>query len=122
MKPAEETKKVPLFEGNTGKQVTISAMLDDKTESELIQFLRDNSDIFAWSAEDLRGVDKSIFEHILDVNKKHPPVKQKLMKISEERKQVAKEKVQRLLDTGVIRPVKYPTWLSNVVLVKKKND
>ena len=26
-----------------------------------------------------------------------------------------------MLDTGVIRPVKYPTWLSNVVLVKKKN-
>ena len=26
-----------------------------------------------------------------------------------------------MLDAGVIRPVKYPTWLSNVVLVKKKN-
>ena len=26
-----------------------------------------------------------------------------------------------MLDVGVIRPVKYPTWLSNVVLVKKKN-
>ena len=29
----EETKKVPLFEGNTSKQVIISAMLDEKTES-----------------------------------------------------------------------------------------
>ena len=39
----------------------------------------------------------------------------------EERKQVAKVEVQRFLDAGVIRPVKYPTWLSNVILVKKKN-
>jgi hypothetical protein len=39
----------------------------------------------------------------------------------EERKQAAKAEVQRLLDAGVICPVKYPTWLSNVVLVKKKN-
>jgi len=72
-KPAEETKKVPLFEGNTSKQVIISAMLDGKTKPDLIHFLRDNSDIFAWSVDDLRGVDRSIIEHILDVDKNHPP-------------------------------------------------
>ena len=42
--------------------------------------------------------------------------------MSEERKQIAKVEVQRLLDAGVIYPVKYPTWLSNVMLVKKKNS
>jgi len=41
--------------------------------------------------------------------------------MSEERKQVAKAKVQCLLDAGVIHPVKYPTWLSNVMLVQNKN-
>jgi len=71
-KPVEETKKVPLFEGNTSKQVIISAMLDGKTKPDLIHFLRDNSDIFAWSVDDLRGVDRSIIEHILDVDKNHP--------------------------------------------------
>ena len=72
VKPVEQTKKVNLFDGNTSKQVIISAMLDEKTESELISFLRDNNDIFAWSAKDLRGVDRSIIEHILDINKNHP--------------------------------------------------
>ena len=71
-KPAEETKKVPLFEGNTSKQVITSAMLDGKTEAGLIHFLRDNNDIFTWFTEDLRGVDRSIIEHILDVDKNHP--------------------------------------------------
>ena len=71
-KPAEETKKVPLYEGNTSNQVIISAMLDGKTEAGLIHFLRDNNDIFTWSTEDLRGVDRSIIEHILDVDKNHP--------------------------------------------------
>ena len=46
-KPTEETKKLPLFKGNTSKQVIISAMLDGKTEAELIHFLRDNNNIFA---------------------------------------------------------------------------
>ena len=46
-------------------------MLDGKTKAELIHFLRDNNDIFAWSAEDLRGVDMSIIQHTLDIDKKH---------------------------------------------------
>jgi hypothetical protein len=83
--------------------------------------LHENNDIFAWTAEDLCEVDISHIEHNLDVNKNYPSVKQKLHKMSDERKQVAKVEVQCLLDAGVIRPVKYLTWLSNVVLVKKKN-
>jgi ribonuclease HI len=39
----------------------------------------------------------------------------------EEKVQAAKAEVQRLLDTSFIREVTYPEWLSNVVMVKKKN-
>ena len=35
--------------------------------------------------------------------------------------QIAKE-VQKLLATGFIKPIQYPHWLSNIVLVKKKNE
>jgi hypothetical protein len=41
-------------------------------------------------------------EHILNINKNQPPIKQKLHKMPKERKQVAKAKVQRLLDARVI--------------------
>jgi hypothetical protein len=36
--------------------------------------------------------------------------------------QVTKAEVQRLLDVGFIREVAYPKWLSNIVMVKKKNE
>jgi hypothetical protein len=39
--------------------------------------------------------------------------------MSEERIDAAKVEVQRLLDAGVIVPIQYPEWLSNVVMVKK---
>ena len=39
----------------------------------------------------------------------------------EDRILAVKAEVQRLLDTNVIREVKYSEWLSNVVLVPKKN-
>jgi hypothetical protein len=71
-KLAEETKTVTLFEGNKSKQVIISALLDPKTEAELIQFLHDNNDIFTWSAEDLRGVDRSVIEYVLDAKARLP--------------------------------------------------
>jgi hypothetical protein len=41
--------------------------------------------------------------------------------MSNKRAEAAKAKVQRLLDAGAIRPVQYPEWLANVVMVKKKN-
>jgi hypothetical protein len=47
--------------------------------------------------------------------------KQKLRKLSEDRIQAAKAKVQRLLDAKVIREVQFMTWLANIVMVKKKN-
>jgi hypothetical protein len=39
----------------------------------------------------------------------------------EEKVEAAKDEVQRLLDAGFIREVKYSKWLANMVVVRKKN-
>jgi hypothetical protein len=49
------------------------------------------------------------------------PKKQRQRNMSKDRILAAKAEVQRLLDTKVIREVKYSDWLANVVLVPKKN-
>jgi hypothetical protein len=41
--------------------------------------------------------------------------------MSEEKIEAAKAKMQRLLDAGFIREVRYPQWLANIVMVCKKN-
>jgi hypothetical protein len=40
--------------------------------------------------------------------------------VAEEKVKAVKAKVQRLLGAGFIREVKYPRWLANVVMVRKK--
>jgi hypothetical protein len=40
----------------------------------------------------------------------------------DEKVTTAKSEVQRLLDVGFICEVQYPSWLVNVVMVKKKNS
>jgi hypothetical protein len=49
------------------------------------------------------------------------PKKQKLRKLLEEKIEVAKAKMQWLLDAGFIREVRNLQWLANIVMVNKKN-
>jgi hypothetical protein len=55
------------------------------------------------------------------VNPSAIPRKQKLCKMSDEKVATTKAEVERLLDAGFICKVHYPSWLANVVMVKKKN-
>jgi len=103
------------------RQVTISAALEPEEECKLLEFLNKNKDVFAWSANDLRGVSRDIIEHKLDIDPKIKPKKQKFRKMSDDKVAAVKAEVQRLLDAKVIGEVKYPTWLANTVPVKKKN-
>jgi hypothetical protein len=101
---------------------TIGAHLSPEEENELILFLNNNKDVFAWSAKDLQGVDRDIIEHTLKTNEKITQKKQKLIKMSEEKVKAVEAEVQRLQDAKVIREVLYPVWLANTVPVKKKNE
>jgi hypothetical protein len=49
------------------------------------------------------------------------PRKQRLRKMSEDKAEGAWNEVKRLLSAGVIREVKYPEWLANIILVSKAN-
>jgi hypothetical protein len=87
----------------------------------LIRFLFNNKDVFAWSANDLCGVNRDVIEHSLNVDPSFRPRKQRLRKMSDDKPEGARNEVKRLLSAGVIREVKYPEWLANTVMVKKAN-
>ena len=57
------------------QQVTISAALEPEEERELLEFLNKKKDVFAWSANDLRGVSRDIIEHKLAIDPKIKPKK-----------------------------------------------
>ena len=76
MSTTEHTKKVPLCEDVPDRMVIIGKELEQHEEARLIQFLRNNQDVFAWSSSDLRGVSPEVIEHTLTVNPKAKPVKQ----------------------------------------------
>jgi len=78
-----------------------------------------NTDLFAWSATDLPGVDPQVASHKLSIYKDARYVSQKKWKLGDERWLAAKTKVDKLFNAGFTEETHYTTWLSNVVLVKK---
>ena len=86
-----------------------------------MDFLRENRDIFAWSPKDMPGVPRKFAEHSLHVRPDAKPVKQGLCRFAEEKRKAIGEEIARLLAVGFIMEVFHPDWLSNPVLVLKKN-
>jgi hypothetical protein len=63
LKYQEETKSVPLENAVLDRKVTIGGNLSKEEEAELIETLAKNKDNFAWSASDLKGVNRDIIQH-----------------------------------------------------------
>ncbi|KAM1385788.1 hypothetical protein ACFX2I_032055 [Malus domestica] len=64
-----------------------------------------NTKVFAWSYEDMPGISPDIICHRLSIDPKTKPA--------------MKAEVEKLKGIGFIHEVNYPTWVANVVLVKK---
>lgn len=77
--------------------------------------------MFAWSHKDMPGIDPTIVCHKLAIYKNAKLVKQKKRCFNQEMYDTINNKVEKLLRAGFIREVDYPSWISNVVLVKKVN-
>jgi hypothetical protein len=87
----------------------------------LVDFLRANADIFAWSPSYMPGIPREVAEHFLDILHHSRVVQQWLRHFDEERRQAIGAELRKLLEARFIKEVFHPTWLANPVLVKKKN-
>ena len=119
VKPSEELDTIELEDGHPEKTTKIGANLPPKMKEYLVQFLKNNKDVFTWSHEDMPGINPSIISHKLNVNPSLRPVKQKRRVFAPERNNAIMEEVDKLLTANFIREVFYPDWLANVVMVKK---
>ena len=99
----------------------IGSKLPQREKEELIKFLKQNIDVFAWSTDEAPRVDPKFICHHLNVNplvvlKKQPP-----RHPSKEHAGAVREEVAKLKQAGATEEVFYPEWLANMVVVKKKS-
>ena len=88
-------------------------------KEELLALLKKNVDLFAWTVVDMPRTDSKFMSHYLATFSGVRPIAQQRRKMSPNRALEVQKQV--LLDTRFIWEVMYPTWLSNIVIVKKSN-
>ena len=80
----EVTEAINLRIKEERKKVKIEATLSPVARKELINLLREYSDVFAWSYQDMPGLDTDIVVHRLPLREECAPVKQKLRRVKPE--------------------------------------
>ncbi|MCI41489.1 gag-pol polyprotein, partial [Trifolium medium] len=87
-----------------------------------MKILKENVDLFAWKPSDMPGINESVITHKLSISPNIKPIAQRKRKIGEGRRAAITEEVAKLKEAEFIEEIKYPSWLANVVMVKKANE
>ena len=118
----EETEVVNLVdEGKNEKPVKIGVNFLEDMKLELIALLKEFREIFAWSYQDMLGLDTEIVMHRIPVKLKCPPVQQALRRMKSKIILKIKKDVEKQLKAGFLTTITYLDWVANIVLVPKKD-
>ena len=108
---------------NDGKEreklVKISKSFSEEERRKPVALLREYKDVFAWSYQEMAGLSLSLITHKLKVDPNAKPMKQPSRKYHLDAKENIKLEVQKLLKEGFIKEIECPSWLANIVPVKK---
>ena len=117
---AEELPSFPLRD-DPSRCIQIGSLLSEEEQGRLLTFLHHNVDIFAWAASDMTGIPSEVIVYKLNIDPNFKPIRQKKRSFAPERQKAIDEEVAKLLTAGFIREAHYPSWLANVVMIKKSN-
>ena len=80
----EEIKIINLGEEGEEKQVKIDTTMTEEMQEQLHTLLQEFMDVFAWSYQDMPGLDLDIVQLKLPLKPECPPIKQKLRRMKPE--------------------------------------
>ena len=102
------------------KMVKLSKTLPPQVKAKHISFLSSFTDLFAWDYSDLKSYDTNITQHIITIKPKQNLFHQKLRRINPKFLPSIEKEVNRLYKAGIIVPIRFSAWISNLVPVRKK--
>uniref|UniRef100_A0A2N9IZB2 Uncharacterized protein n=1 Tax=Fagus sylvatica TaxID=28930 RepID=A0A2N9IZB2_FAGSY len=118
----EELEIVNLADkGEEPREVKIGTRCAAEQKEALIALLREFHEIFAWSYQDMPGLDTDIVVHKIPLKPECKPVKQALRRMKPEVILKIKEEVEKQLKAGFLSTVTYSDWVANIVPVPKKD-
>ena len=101
--------------------IKIGSILNEKEKKDLEELLMEFQEMFAWSYENMSGIDLKIAQHHIDTHDQMVLVKKKLRRMRTEWFLKIKEEVTKQLKLGFIKLVYQAKWVANVVPIPKKD-
>ena len=117
---AEELVKVKILP-DTNKYFQVRASMNNEERVQVLLFLTQNIDVFAWDPYDVPGVNPEFIVHKLNVDPSYPPKKQKPKRSAKDLVEAIRQEVEKLKKAGAIKETFFLEWLANTVVVRKKN-
>ena len=106
MEPTFET--INLGNDENSCLIKIGSTLNKKERKDLKELLTKFQKVFAWSNEDMLGIDPEIAQHHIDTHAHMVRIKQKLRSMRTEWLLNIKEEVTKQLKVGFIKPMHNP--------------
>ena len=118
----EEIEVINLGNNEEKKEVKVGTALSTETKKKIINLLHEFVNVFAWSYQDMLGLNAEIVEHRLPFKPQCKPIQQNLKRMKLEMLLKIKKEVKKEFDTGFLEVAKYPKWVANIVPVLKKDE
>ena len=124
-KPTIEHADSDVEECNIGtkdqpKMIKLARSLPSDIKKKCIDLFKDFVDVFSWSYQDLKAYDTEIIQHKIPLREKQKPFKQKLRRIIPIKMPLVEKEIKKMYEAGIIVPVRFSDWVSNLVAVRKK--
>ena len=75
--PVEELEVVTLDESRLERTTRMGTLASQPIRQALVSFLKMNQDVFAWSHDDMLGIDPSVIVHRMNMNRASSPIRHK---------------------------------------------
>ena len=118
----EQVEIVNLGTEEVRKEVKVGATLEVNVKNRMVALLKEYVDIFAWSYQDMPGLDIDIVVHKLPLRADCLPMKQKLRRTRPEMAMKIKEEVQKQLDVGFLAVTNYPPWVGTLCPYRRRME
>ena len=102
------------------KMIKLSSTLPAHIKLQYIELFKEFKDVFAWEYKDLKSYDTSIIQHKIPLKENQKPFKQKIRRINPLLLPSVKAEIEKMYNAGIIVPIRFSEWVSNLVSVRKK--
>jgi len=100
--------------------IKLSKALPPDQKLKYVELFKEFQNVFAWSYEDLKSYDTFVIQHTIPLKENQKPFKKKPRRVNPVLLPLIEKEVKRVYEAGIIAPIRFSEWISNLVPTRKK--